>query len=403
MTANVLLCTDRVGFGHIRGMLAVEDALAAIGIATRSVFASHVSSPLYGWAWRLVDHSLAIPYQLFPERYARMRPGTSGRAMHWINYWMKRLDAGVFGRYASRHGHTIVVASHVTASHLIGQPDVRVYLLGLDPYAELYFNPAPNVITTAVNAETQRDLYALGAKRARVTGPMIPRPVSQARERWSERLRALREGAPLRVVIATGGSLTHGRQITDLSAAFARLSSAREVERISVVVGNSLPMKQSVARAAGDDARFAIVYDVDPTRLVRQADGALGAADVIIGKTGELAFCVAGGKAFKTFHEHPSLGPQELAIKQYVVSTSAGGGLAALEQGLPPGEEVAGLLRQRTDGSLFAMMAAGLSVPADGAQRVARMIRSELVERAESAAASERTAQGTSVFADGGA
>jgi hypothetical protein len=378
MSAIVLLCSDRVGFGHIRGMLAVEDALKSIGIATESVFTSQWSSLLYRWAWRLLDHGLRIPYKLFPEQYAGLRHDTSANSMQLINTWMRRLDAGWFARYAQRRGHQIVVASHVTASNLIRKPGIHVYLLGLDPYAGLYWNSDPNVITTAVDAKTQHDMYALGTKQPRVTGPMIPFAVSNARKHFPERLEELRAGAPLRIAIATGGSLTHGQEITALCGAFARLTSAQKVERISVVVGDSLPMKESVARAAGGDARVSIVYDSDATRLVRAADCAIADADVIIAKTGELAFWVAGGKAFKTFHTHPSLGPQEIAIKEYVAVTSGASGVSALELGLPTAAEVTRILRQRADGSLCDMMAAGLSIPADGAHKVAQMIRQEL-------------------------
>ena len=251
-------------------------------------------------------------------------------------------------------------------------------MLGLDPYAGLYWNSGANVITTAVDVKTQDDMYALGTKQPRVTGPMIPFPVSDARTRFPERLQELRAGAPLRIVIATGGSLTHGQEIAALCGAFARLTSAQEVERISVVVGDSLPMKESAARAAGGDPRVSIVHDTDPTRLVRAADGAIAGADLIIAKTGELAFCVAGGKAFKAFHTHPSLGPQEIAIREYVTATSAARGVSALELGLPPAAEVSRILKQRADGSLFDMMAAGLFVPEDGAYRVAQMIQREL-------------------------
>lgn len=356
-------------------MLAVEDALQRIGVQTESVFASRVSSRVYRLAWGVLDHGLGVPYKLFPERYSRIKQGTSVQGMQLINTWMRRLDAGTFARYARGHGHHVVVASHVTASHLIRRPDIQVYLLGLDPYAGLYWNSADNVITTAVDSKTQRDMIALGTKQPRVTGPMVPLPVYDAGTILPKRLHELRAGKPLRVVIATGGSLTHGLEIAALTGAFTDLTTPDEVERISVVVGNSVPMLESVARHGRGDPRVSILYNPEPIRLVRMADRAIAEADIVIAKTGELAFCVAGGKAFKTFHTHPSLGPQEIAIKDYVMATSAARGLSALEPGLPPAAEVRRVLEQRANGTLFAMMAAGLDVPGDGALSVARMIQ----------------------------
>ena len=104
LTPHVLLCTDRIGYGHIRGMLAVEDALQRIGIPTESVFASRVSSWLYRLAWGVLDHGLGVPYKLFPERYSRMQPDTSVQGMQLINTWMRRLDGGTFARYARGTG-----------------------------------------------------------------------------------------------------------------------------------------------------------------------------------------------------------------------------------------------------------------------------------------------------------
>lgn len=54
--------------------------------------------------------------------------------------------------------------------------------------------------------------------------------------------------------------------------------------------------------------------------------------------------------------------------------------MSALEHGLPPTAEVSRILKQRADGSLFDMMAAGLFVPEDGAHKVAQMIQRELTE-----------------------
>src|ERR1051326_4817968 len=111
MKPNVLLCTDRVGYGHLRGMLAVEDALGRIGVPSESVLASRVSSRRYRWAWNLMDRGLRIPYSLFPNRYARMSRGASASGMQWINAGFRRLDTGTFARYANRVGHRILVAS----------------------------------------------------------------------------------------------------------------------------------------------------------------------------------------------------------------------------------------------------------------------------------------------------
>src|SRR5207302_9462698 len=131
---------------------------------------------------------LAIPCTRFPVQYSGVRQYASARGMQLINAWMRRLDAGRFARYAQRQGHQIVVASHVTASHLIRKPPIRVYLLGLDPYAGLYWNSGGNVITTAVDAQTQADMLALGAKQPRVTGPMVPLAVADAAHRFPQRL-----------------------------------------------------------------------------------------------------------------------------------------------------------------------------------------------------------------------
>jgi hypothetical protein len=191
------------------------------------------------------------------------------------------------------------------------------------------------------------------------------------------RLCELRAGAPLRIVIATGGSLTHGAEISELTGAFVQLTNRHTVERISVIVGNSTAMLESVAQQTQGDARVSILFHPEPEHLVRMADRAIAEADIIIAKTGELAFCVAGGKAFKTFHSHPSLGPQEIAIKDYVTTTTTSGGLPALEHGLLPALEVHRILEQCANGQLFAMMANGLRVPGDGASKVAHMIQQD--------------------------
>jgi hypothetical protein len=120
-------------------MVAVKDALDREGVPTKSVFTSQVSSRLYRIAWSTIDHGLAVPYKLFSDSYAQIKESTSAYGMQLLNNCMRHLDAGMFTRYTQRRGHQIVVASHVTASHLIRQPDIQVYLLGLDPLRQPIF------------------------------------------------------------------------------------------------------------------------------------------------------------------------------------------------------------------------------------------------------------------------
>lgn len=379
MKSKILLTTDRVGYGHIRGMLAVEDAFREEGVKVDSEFASKRSSSLFRFLWNRVDKSLAFASKTFPDKFTKASYGQGLHGMRYLNELLSFVDFGTFEQYLHKNQYKIIITSHVTHPYLIRNSQFKVFLLGLDPYPPLYFCPNPNLTTTAVDEETAVKLTQHGAKNVLRKGPMVPKTVRDAIQKFNSRKEEIKSGKPMILSIATGGSLTHGDEITDLVGNLTQNTDETQVERIFVTVGDSKSMRKSVLESAQGDERVEIIYDEDPVNLVKRTDDAFGKADLIISKTGEIPFCVSGGKAFKTFHRNPSLGPQEIAIRDYVIKQSQSNGeISALELGINPKDEVDRILQQMRDGTLIQMMEAGLNVPADGAVKLVRRIMKEV-------------------------
>jgi hypothetical protein len=258
--------------------------------------------------------------------------------------------------------------------------ELPVILLGLDPYAGLYLCTQDNVITTSVDEPTAADYKRLGAKDIRVTGPILAMPIIKARVNALKRIAEVKSGAPLKITIATGGNLTHGDQIAALAREFAKQTTSAQIAKIWIVAGDSPSIREDSKAAFDGDERFQVIFHKDPAKLVSLADEAMGQSDIIIAKTGELAFTVAGGKAFKTFFMNPSLAPQEVAIREYNRLITTVDNLSALEFGIEPVQEVARILQQQRDGTLAKMMENGLLVPADGANKVVAIAKQILAK-----------------------
>ena len=373
---KVLVCSDRVGYGHIRGMLAISDMFEkeySDKIITEIGIFSDLSSAKYREKWQMINEGLNFVYAHLSDFNLNQNP------VDMLNYfdtaweWLAKADDGVFEAAIRKNRFDLTIGAHPAICALL--PNDPGIMIGLDPYPPLYFCRNKNIITTAVDGPSLRGFNKLGAHDARETGAMIPYAVIQARKNAMARIAEVRNGDPIIVSILTGGSLTHGQQITELTAALQRQTNEQDVKKIYVVVGNSKQMLETVTKVAMGDKRVEIVYDEDQIRLVRRADETLGKADIVIAKTGEIPQCIIpGGKAFKTFHYKPALGPQEIALREYPQELSRVNGLSALEIGIEPELEVARILKQKADGTLAHMMENGLRVPEYGTKNLAKIV-----------------------------
>jgi hypothetical protein len=400
-TPEVNIGTFRVGYGHIRGALAIADALSELEINHHitDLASNDYHSPVKPFLHAL-DITLGYLYRNVPDLFIKASQGgpnskVAETTMNVINDIAGMLDFGIYGR--SFHPDTkVAVASHVTAADLLTQfPHIPTFLLGLDPYAHLYNTRNPTAITSVPDLATAQELTNIGTRDIVVTGPIVAKPIAEAKSRCNDRLKELQNGAGLKITVATGGSLSHGDEIIGLSMAYINkmTQDPSKIEKLNIVIGDSDNPKrggnmkgqlETLLQYVPEEVRnnIQIIYNTDPIALVREADTAMGESDVIHAKTGELVYAVGGGKVFETFGKNPSLGPQELKLREYVENKARhphDNSICALEQGeMNVFAEIDKIMQQFEDGTLLKRMEAGLQIPTTGADCVAGMIQRKL-------------------------
>lgn len=392
LTNLVEVTTFRAGYGHIRGALAVYDRLKELGLsAVRLVNLGEEGN----WGLRnylkILNLGLGFCYHYFPDLFIKVSKKVGNKGMEIIN----RL-ALMFYRDAVKKNNQedltpsmkkINIASHMIAAGLT--PMTPTFLLVLDPFPDLYNVAGSNVCSLTPDFPTAETLKQYGGERKLVvTGPFVAKPIEEARGRVEARISELKNGSGLKITIATGGSLTHSDEIVVLTKAYVeQMKKGAAIEKIFVVVGDSKKIREELGKILeGEDdqikERVEIIYDEDPIKLVRKADWAMGESDIIHAKTGELVYTVSGGKVFEAFPKNPSLGPQEIALREYVEKkTTDNNGICALEIGeKDPNLEVLKILEQLKNGSLFQRMRNGLKIPANGAFYAAVLIKNYILQ-----------------------
>jgi len=382
---EVVVSTFKAGYGHIRGALALLEPLADLGVDAEMVDLGVEGGRLMRGYLKALRGGLDFFYRHAPGLFLRVsRKGGRG-GMGAVSRVGALASGDTFDRRIAPDAK-VVVAAHSLAADVTKKP---AFLLCLDPFPPLYQTENPNAVTLTPDLPTAEGLKEISRGAFVVTGPIVARPIVEARGRAAERREELRSGAGLRITIATGGSLTHGGEIVALTEAYAdALVRGERIERVSVVVGSSTKMRDMVREIIDSEpglrGKMELIYDEDPVELVRKADRAMGESDVIHAKTGELVYTVAGGKAFETFHKHPSLAEQEVRLREYVRKKTAVEGVSSLEIGKADARaEVKKVLGQLESGVLLRRMELGLRVPANGAEYAARLVANRLKQLTE--------------------
>jgi hypothetical protein len=391
----VAIGTFRAGYGHMRACMSIRDALEALGILCQVI---DLGNKRYPFATRkfieLQGGVLDFFYRFAPDLFMEICRENGEKGMRNFNRVLQLIDWGAFDKQLDP-GVKLVIGSHMVI------PDISkkcTIMPALDPYGPLYNPINPNTLIAVPNSETGVELQQLQPRDVAVIGPIVSRTVVEARQRFATRLQELEAGDGLVITITTGGSLSHGREIVGLTAAYIREmlyseEAKRSIKKINVVIGDSdsykkggnmkLRLSKLLNRVYDEEikSKINVIFDIDPFQLIRRADIAIGEADVIHAKTGELVYVVGGGKVFETFGKHPSLGIQEVRLRKYVEGLARENGLCALQQGeVLPIAEVRKVLQQYKSKNriLIKRMTAGLKVPVNGTDYFALLVKQQL-------------------------
>jgi len=385
-----------IGNGHLRAQFAVMEAIERRikmengekdGIVCRSFNLSQEDlrvSKVVAWLDKMLGVGYRNPGILVGISNSQFMKDVGNKiAFKMITTIIRTADQGELD---DKHPAKLRVAVHPHVSTATTSAAVHVVL---DPYADLYFTDHQEAVILVPDMKTGLRAKELDMKNVVVVGPMVARSVVEARERFDARLKELTEDKKgLRIMISTGGNMTHGKEIAGLTRAYLKaITEGANIEKIYVMVSQSEEMRDEFNKILEHQPgwirdKFQLIYSEDRMVVVQEADKAMGEADVIHAKTGEMVYSVGGGKVFETFSkiQGPSLAVQEVSLREYVETQGVmkdenGKKIAALAEGMTDYEkEVENILWQLADGMLVKRMKAGLKVPVDGADVAASIV-----------------------------
>ncbi len=383
-----------IGNGHVRAQLAVMDAMEKLirikdgerdGIVSESLNLSAEDlrvSKIVEWMDKVMGAGYKNPGIMVGVTNSDLMKNVGNR-------WVAKLLAvvvriGDHGELDRKHPAKLRVAVHPHAATSTGRAAMHIVL---DAYADIYFTDHQEAVTLVPDIKTGQRCKELGVKNVVVVGPIVPASVVEARGKFETRKDELARGKGLRVMISTGGNMTHGKEIVGLTRAYLKaITDGANVEKVYIMVSQSKEMKDEIdailqLQPKETRNKFEVVYDEDRIKVIRAADLVMGKADVIHGKTAEMVYSVGGGKVFETFSrvQGASLAVQEVNDREYaegmaVIIDEDGKKISALSEGMANYEkEVEKILWQLQRGMLVKRMEAGLKVPVDGANIAANM------------------------------